>query len=660
MNKRMNNRLPLTPFIAALLVALVLLAATQLARVMAGSIPERSQVNITQLQSDPGTLSGPFTGQVNLDWTVLGAYTDPLATPTAQPTQFPALPDLGAIDLALQLTQTDGQVSGFVDLEHTLVFKPEATIMATPVQPTPLPGTPTPGATPLDIGPRVTGVLNGANLQLESDRVEGVIAGVPIQRQFRLTGVVVWGDHAVTITGEYRETIWGYVPKPLTVIGHFKLTQGLYNAKTLLFNTSTPTAIGPTATPTATRTATATKTTTPTATATLGAGATATPTPTSTPVPGAARIKIAPAVKRVGLTAGNFTINLAVEGVTNLGAFETELIFDPTVVNVTAATLGAFLGSTGRTAAPVGPEIDNVTGKVKFGGFSFGAQAGAFGAGTLATITFQPKKLGATALHLLAAGLSDPGGNPISVATDDGQIQIAACFGDFNGDNKVDVFDLQRAASHWGCRTGQACYDAQFDTEPDGDTDVFDLQRFAAVWGTTCAAAVSEAPLGPLPDPAAAPQATTVSGLSLLPANRRVAPGAVFTETVRFQDAASLGAFQADLTYDPAVVQVEQVTVGPFLTSTGRTAVPVGPTIDNSAGRVTFGAFTFGSQPGASGTGDLAYLRFRGQANGTTSLAFQNAAVSDVAGNPLPLGEQIGAQVVVGALKTYLPLVLRP
>ena len=57
-----------------------------------------------------------------------------------------------------------------------------------------------------------------------------------------------------------RVPISGYVPRPLTVIGHFKLTQGLYNAKTLLFNTSTPTATSPSgasiSTPTATATAT--------------------------------------------------------------------------------------------------------------------------------------------------------------------------------------------------------------------------------------------------------------------------------------------------------------------------------------------------------------------------------------------------------------------
>ena len=142
----------------------------------------------------------------------------------------------------------------------------------------------------------------------------------------------------------------------------------------------------------------------------------------------------------------------------------------------------------------VGPTIDNGIGKVTFGAFSFGTQAGASGAGTLATITFQPRAVGSTTLRLQNLGLADPNSNVIAATVGDGQVQIANCFGDFNGDNKVDIFDLQRVAGHWNCRTGQTCYDGQYDTEPDGDVDVFDLQRFAAAWGTSCAAAAGQAP----------------------------------------------------------------------------------------------------------------------------------------------------------------------
>jgi protocatechuate 3,4-dioxygenase beta subunit len=367
------------------------------------------------------------------------------------------------------------------------------------------------------------------------------------------------------------------------------------------------------------------------------------------------RVKILPANKRAYLT-GTFTVTLTVENVTNLGAFQTELIYAPATVHVTAVTLGAFLGSTGRTVTPVGPTIDNTAGKVTFGAFSFGSAAGPNGSGTLAVITFQPRAVGTMTLHLQNLGLADPNGNAIAAATEDGQVQVTNCFGDFDGDNDVDIFDLQRAASHWNCRTGDACYDAQYDTEPDGDIDVFDLQRFAAAWGTVCTTATAQRKAWPAFESATLPEALASASLSLLPAARQAAPGEVITQTVRLADAVNVGAFQTTLTYNPAVVQVEGVTLGAFLGSTGRTVVPVGPTIDNAVGQVTFGAFTFGSQVGVSGAGDLAYVRFRAGTGGQTALAFQGAGLSDPQGNALELDSQTGAEVTVGTQASLLLL----
>ena len=169
-------------------------------------------------------------------------------------------------------------------------------------------------------------------------------------------------------------------------------------------------------------------------------------------------------------------MTLTIENVTNLAGFQTDLLFDPAIVHVTAPLL-APSGSTGHGRAGR-TEIDNMTGKVTFGGFSW--RTAAVGAGRWR------RSLPAQGARDDRAALagdrpSDPTGNVLPVTTADGQAQIVNCFGDFNGDNKVDIFDLQRVASHWNCRAGQPCYDAEFDTELDGDVDVFDLQRFAVV-----------------------------------------------------------------------------------------------------------------------------------------------------------------------------------
>ncbi len=43
--------------------------------------------------------------------------------------------------------------------------------------------------------------------------------GKTLGRQFRLIGTVSDG----IATGEYRETVWGYGSKPLTIVGEFEL-----------------------------------------------------------------------------------------------------------------------------------------------------------------------------------------------------------------------------------------------------------------------------------------------------------------------------------------------------------------------------------------------------------------------------------------------------
>jgi len=371
-----------------------------------------------------------------------------------------------------------------------------------------------------------------------------------------------------------------------------------------------------------------------------------------------AKVKISPASKRIALSGGTFTVDIVAEDITNLAAYQVELTYNPTIVHVTAVTQGPFLGSTGRTVSPVSPNIDNNAGRVVFGAFTFGTQPGVNGTGVLATITFQPRARGTSPLHLQNVQVADPNSSLLSATTEDGQVELVSCFGDFDGDNDVDIFDLQRAASHWNCRSGDACYDVQFDTEPDGDIDIFDLQRFAAAWGTTCRTAQRLKQAGSTDET----MDTAALGLGLIPPSSQVTPGSLFTITVRIQDATNVGAFQTNVVYDPAVVQVAGMTIGPFLSSTGRSMTPVGPTIDNTSGRVTFGAFTFGSQPGASGSGDLAYIVFRAQAAGQTTLNFQQTNVGDTQGNPLFLSSLVGSTVVVGSqpqFRVNLPLIMR-
>jgi hypothetical protein len=80
------------------------------------------------------------------------------------------------------------------------------------------------------------------------------------------------------------------------------------------------------------------------------------------------------------------------------------------------------------------------------------------------------------------------------------------------------------------------------------------------------------------------------------PAQSVVDASETFTVTVMIDEASNLNSFQFDLFFVTTTVTVNDVTLGDFPGSTGRTVNSIGPIIDNQAGKVTFGVVTFGSR----------------------------------------------------------------
>ncbi len=159
-------------------------------------------------QGSGAQVAGDYSGVVQLQVAVAGRYSDTLNT---QP--GPDAPDLGSIDLALQLNQSGTALSGYVSLDKTLVFTVEQTIQVN-------------GAS-IKIGPTVNGSFDGTSLTLLSARVATTLSGQAIQRKFRLTGTISQSDGS-QITGEYRETLWGVARQPITVIGTFTLQRPVF------------------------------------------------------------------------------------------------------------------------------------------------------------------------------------------------------------------------------------------------------------------------------------------------------------------------------------------------------------------------------------------------------------------------------------------------
>jgi hypothetical protein len=116
---------------------------------------------------------------------------------------------LGVLDLAFDLTDHNGTLTGAIVPSRTLVFS----------------GTPA-------LSGGITGSVNGITptFTLNSAVFTGTVAGRAVQRQVTLAGEV-WQDGDV-LTGIYTEVVGGLIPEPLTTRGIFLVTRA---AQTIQF-----------------------------------------------------------------------------------------------------------------------------------------------------------------------------------------------------------------------------------------------------------------------------------------------------------------------------------------------------------------------------------------------------------------------------------------
>lgn len=124
-------------------------------------------------------------------------------------------------------------------------------------------------------------------------------------------------------------------------------------------------------------------------------------------------------------------------------------------------------------------------------------------------------------------------------------------------------------------------------------------------------------------------------------------PGDSFTTDLAIDGAEGLLGYQVEVGFDPAMVSLESMAMGPFLSSTGRSAQPLGPDLaEASQGRVVFGGFTLGQpeQPGATGAGVLATLTWQALVAGQTQLDLE---ALQLAGRSGALPGETGAGLTV-------------
>lgn len=125
-----------------------------------------------------------------------------------------------------------------------------------------------------------------------------------------------------------------------------------------------------------------------------------------------------------------FQVQVRIEDVENLGGFQVELAYDPSVMTVKDVAMGDFLVSTGRSKIPLGPQVNNEEGTALLGAATFGDAPGPDGSGLLATITCVARGEGSSALSLQGVQVVDTGATAKSVEVESGQVVVE------EGDNR--------------------------------------------------------------------------------------------------------------------------------------------------------------------------------------------------------------------------------
>lgn len=155
-----------------------------------------------------------------------------------------------------------------------------------------------------------------------------------------------------------------------------------------------------------------------------------TPTPTATPT---TLMRISPPTQTVS-AGSDVVVDVLVDDVTNLGAYEFTLSFNPSVLSFVSFSNGPFLGSSGRSVTCLPPLLDvDVNGDTivdpgfaRVGCTTLGPTPdGPTGSGLLATVTLSTSCAASSDLDLARVGLGDILGTDIPTQTSGGSATVS-------------------------------------------------------------------------------------------------------------------------------------------------------------------------------------------------------------------------------------------
>ena len=335
--------------------------------------------------------------------------------------------------------------------------------------------------------------------------------------------------------------------------------------------------------------------------------------PTPTPTVGTL-MRVEPANQSVA--AGNdVVVDLVVDNVANLAAYEFELSFDPTILGYISVTNSPFLGSTGRTVTCLPPILG--VGSVRFGCVTFAPPPpdGPSGSGTLATVRLSSSCSGTTSLALTLVGLGDALGGSIPTGSQNGSVTITG---------------------GGVCPTPTITPTLTLTPTPGP----------ATVTPTATPVGPTATPVPQLCAPAAG------AAYCVLPISQSTLSGAEVTVQIGVDGVTNFGAFQFSLLFDQALLTTVDVAAGPLLGSTGRSVVCL-PSFE--PGRLQFACNTLGSAPpGPNGSGIVANVTLQAlnDVQGLSLLWLQGTLLLDISGARTPVTSADGAEIDISLAPT--------
>ncbi len=142
------------------------------------------------------------------------------------------------------------------------------------------------------------------------------------------------------------------------------------------------------------------------------------------------------------------------------------------------------------------------------------------------------------------------------------------------------------------------------------------------------------------------------TGISYTFSQTPIHTGDTFTLDIGAENVFDMAGWQFDIAFDPAALEVINVTEGNFLKTDGGTTFFQSGSIDNASGKITGLSAIRLSDPGVSGTGPLLQVRFKAKSAGETELALHNFQFGDSTGESFPAGPHQTRIVVEGRLAT--------